>query len=293
MNERAFTDPADVEIARWLKRCGSTGVKKYVLDSGPNAGAVAWYREMSVSERLLLARIETITGEAPEAFDVERMIVGNCLLHPDLDDYPMPPLAAVELFGRIRQQSHGPLEEDEPLLGPPNDDEEDNGLPEHMVRDIRIAREEAQKLLTDGRYGTLYFNMALRLASRGGAPDPQLFDWLLGLTPGRLRDVASVVELAHGTLLQGALENLSKAEGAEPEKKRAEERRLRSVFFSPFDVIDESTGGSSMPYADEPPEEGPAAAEEDVPDYVRDEELLPDEPITSGAELRRVFEGDI
>lgn len=280
------TFPDDTQIAEWTRRHGSTGVKTYVLDGHrENTDCVAVYREMSMRERAMLARLEEVEEEHPGAFDYMKMLVSTCLLYPTVESYPHPAFAATELFNRIRQHGHGPLPEEE--MSP---EEAATRLPEHMIEDIRAARRVAKKAFEDGRYGSLYTDLIVQLSTTTeGTLDVSLFNELWGLSPGRIRDLASRVERARMDLREAQFNVLEEeVEDAEQRQRQAEaiDRRLPS----PFQDIDEVAEGETIPEGEgktqAPADEAVGAYDEgDIPA----EELPPDTP--SHEELAEALRG--
>jgi len=268
------TYPDDTQIAEWTERYGSTGVKTYVLDGHPkNNGCVAVYREMSMRERAMLARLEEVDEEHPGAFDYMKMLVSTCLLYPTVDAYPHPPFAANELFNRIRQHGHGPLPEED--MTP---EEAATQLPNHMIEDVQSARRVAKKTFEDGRYGSLYADLIVQLSTTtDGTLDIDVFDKLWGFSPGRIRDLAARVERARMDLREAQFNVLEEEiEDAEQRQKQAKEidRRLPS----PFQDIDEVTEGATIPEGDaeEPETEDSVGAYDE--DQVSAEDLPPGTP---------------
>lgn len=237
MNPREYPD--DELIARWSADYGTTGVKFYELTLGENAGCVAAFREFTLTERTLLARLTPLAEDG--AFDLPRMMVSTALLYPSVDLYPNPVFAIFELYGYIRQYGRGPLEEDEPVHG---------SLPEHMVTDIRNARRAAHLIFEDSEHTTLYKDLVLALAiGMDGAVDPLILDRLWAMPPGRLRDLLATVEQSNHILLTEALA-----------RKGVDRKLAQQTYRSPFAPLDTETGGATVPGFEQTPTE-PTAVE--------------------------------
>jgi len=270
--------PNDERIAQWTRRHGATGVKTYVLDGHPqNTGCVAVYRELSMRERGMLARLEEVEEKHPGAFDYMKMLVSSALLYPTLETYPHPPFAASELFNRIRQHGHGPLPEEE--MSP---EEAATQLPEHMIGDIKAARRVAKKSFEDGRYASLYADLIVQLATGPeGTLDIGVFNELWGLSPGRLRDLAGRVERARMDLREAQFKVLEE-EIEDPEKRQRQAEEIDRRLPSPFQDIDEATEGDTIPDGHGPTGPAEEVAEEETPvgayEEAGSEELPPDTP---------------
>lgn len=263
--------PSDEQFAKWAKRYGTTGVKTYGLTGGNNRGCVAVYREMSMADRQLLARMESVDEEYPGAYDYQRMIVANCLLYPTIDTYPHPPFAAAELFNRIRQHGHGPIDNDEELV---TVDEQKGQIPAHITKDIKSARKAAFDAFHNPKVSSLYTDLIVELASGPqGAIDPQTLDYLWDLSPGRLRDLSARIEQAHADIRKEALEYLKKESDMDGEEKQARAKHVEQTFGSPFAPIDEVVGDRATPDPEDDTDE--ATNQQQQPKSGGDDELPP------------------
>lgn len=276
IDPRSFPD--DTQIAEWTETYGTTGVKTYVLEGHPeNKNCVAVYREMSMRERAMLARLEEVDEEHPGAFDFRKMLVSTCLLYPTVESYPHPAFATTELFGRIRQHGHGPLPEEEMTA-----EEAATQLPEHMIEDIRSARRVAQKAFEDGRYSSLYADLVVQLSTTTeGTLDIGLFNKLWGLSPGRIRDLAARVERARMDLRKAQF-NVLEEEVEDPEDRQKEAERIDRRLPSPFADIDDISEGDTIPDRQKDQDSQPRGGQDHVGAYdeekVSSEELPPDVP---------------
>lgn len=218
--------PDDKLVAKWSEEYGTTSVKFYTLILHPeNEGFVAAFRELSLSERMFIARIEELNSDA---FDLDMMITSQALLWPKLEDFPQPVFAAGELAARIKQYGHGPLTVDEP---------DTRGIPEHMAADIRNARRAGQRLFEDtSPHRSLYLDLVLSLCVRSGNVDLQLLDYLLRQPLGRLRDLLAATEQVY---------HLIYTESSKDPK--IDKQILRNLYSSPFTGLDQQTEGATVP----------------------------------------------
>jgi hypothetical protein len=269
------TFPDDTEIAKWTEEYGSTGVKTYMLEGHPeNDGCVAVYREMSMRERAMLARLEEVEEEHPGAFDYMKMLVSTCLLHPTLESYPNETFAASELFNRLRQHGHGPLPEED--MTP---EEAATQLPEHMIEDIRSARRVAKKAFEDGRYSSLYADLIVQLSTTTeGTLDIDLFDTLWGFSPGRIRDLAARVERARMDLREAQF-NVLEEEVEDAEQRQQQAQQIDRRLPSPFTDIDDVSEGETIPESDDDEPGGPPDGEDGGQVGAYDEKSVPDEEL--------------
>lgn len=271
------SNPSDEQIATWAQRYGTTGVKTYDLSGTKNRGCVAVYREMSMADRQLLARLEETGVEYPGAYDYQRMMVSNCLLYPTVEAYPHPPFAAAELFSRIRQHGHGPLYDDEEMV---TEDEQKGQIPGHIVRDMRSARRAAYKTFHSPKASSIYTDLIIELASGpNGTIDPQTLDYLWGLSPGRLRDLSARIEQAHANIRKEAMEYLKQDSDMDGEEKQARAKHVESTFGSPFAPIDRVVGDAATPKPDED-EEQPEQEQPQRQTSGGDDDLPPNRPPT-------------
>lgn len=279
MDPREFPD--DEQFAQWARRYGTTGVKNVELSMSPNHGCIAVYREMSMNERQLLARMEEIDDEHPGAFDHQRMVVANCLLHPTLDAYPHPAFAAAELFPRIRQHGHGQMEEGEEMV---TVDKEKGTIPRHMVRDIRNARKAAFEAFHSPTISSIYKDLIIEMASGpNGEIDPQTLDYLWKQSPGRIRDLAARIEQAHADIRREALQYLQEgAADMDAEEKQARAQHVEETFASPFVAIDTVVGKEATPGDDEEIDEVQQEPQQ------HDDSLPPNRP-TSKEEVKEIL----
>lgn len=244
MNTTQFPD--DERYMEWLNAHGSTGVKNYELNAHPsNRGHVAVYREMSMGERQILARLDSMEEDHPGAFDLQRMLVSSCLLYPSVEDYPKPPYAVAELYSRVRQHGHGPLEDGEEMI---TENKDMGAVPEHVVEDIKSARDVAYDTFHAPEYGSAYKELVIELASdHEGQIDPQTLDYLWSLSPGRLRDIAARVEQVHADVRRQALRFLHRSNELDGEQKQARAEEIESNFASPWETIDQIVGDKATP----------------------------------------------
>jgi hypothetical protein len=259
-----------------------------------NAGCVAVFREASLEDRACLARFEGIEEEAPGSFEVMRMFVGAMLLYPTVDDYPEPAYAVAELFGYFRQYGHGPVSVDEPHEGAEVDEETGEvyspGLPEHIARDLRNARANAKKVFTDPRYTSFYRNLILDLATKNGVLDVRTYDYLWGLTPGRLRDVVARVEQAHMALRTQAFETLSTLPAGAQADAAA---HIDRTYATPMAALDEMSRGATIPemFVDEPYDDDEEDTYQDPAESLSDlppNGLPPNAPFSKAALIREI-----
>lgn len=238
--------PSDETFSKWLNRYGTTGVKTASLD-GRNRGCIAVYREMSMSERQVAARVSKMDEESPGSYDPMRMLVSTCLLHPTLDSYPVPYQAAMSLFSEIKQSGHGPKSDQENMIGPEG---QQTSLPEHMVEEIAGARAAAKKAFEDPEFASVYKNIIVELAQNGDPQeglDPQTFDYLWRLPIGRLRDVAATLEQANLEIRKSAYEALENSSDLSSEQREERSKQIDLAHPNPWAQIDNMTGGATVP----------------------------------------------
>lgn len=260
--------PGDEQLMRWSVRYGQTGVKLYTLDLyDENKDCIAVYREASMAERATLLRFEELNAEYPGSYEVMRMYVSTLLLYPNVDDYPHPAFAVGELYGRMKQHGHGPLQYLEKHLG---QSEEKPGIPEHIVGDIKAARKNAYSVFHSGQYGSFYTNMILELCTQDGVFDINLFDTLWRMSPGRLRELSANIEQVYNLYYKASLPNMAKIKNQKDRETYNE--RLVSKYQSPFTVLDVESNNTTVPTIEEP-------ALEAQPDTVLSE------PVTMAGEL--------
>ncbi|RME29033.1 MAG: hypothetical protein D6800_03200 [Candidatus Zixiibacteriota bacterium] len=233
MDPRAY--PSDEQIWTWASRYGTTGVKIYELQTHPaNAGCVAVYREMTLSEGLLLQRLKELERSAPGAYDVPRMLVSSCLLYPTVDSYPEPAFAVIELYGRIQTQGHGYLPEEDT----------DSLVPEHIQKDIETARRVAGELLEGTEFSSIMAGFVLDLVSLHGPVDVALLDRLLQMTPGQLRDLVARMDVLHAHLQQAAAAALRKNSGGNRAQAAS---RIEALFPRLFQRYDQMVQAEASP----------------------------------------------
>jgi len=275
MDPRSF--PKDEKIAEWADAYGTTGVKTYTLKHPRNEGCVAVYREMSMSERQVMGRMQQIEDEHPGAYDYERMIASACLLHPTIESYPHPAFASAELFNRIRAHGHGPLDQDEEMVS--GEEVEGAALPRHIVDDMRNARELAYRAFHDPQVKSVYTDLIVDLATDPDTGvDAQLLDYLWHLSPGRLRDLAARLEQANADVRKEALAYLEANPGdLEQEQLEARAEQIEQQYAPPFEAIDATVGEAATPDLDEDTE---TEEEEETEPKQRetDEDLPPNAP---------------
>ena len=270
--------PSDEQYGTWTRRYGTTGVKNHMLEGGQtghpeNKGCVAVYREMTMNERQLMARLRDINEENNNAFDTAEIIVSACLLYPTLDAYPRPSWAAAELFPRIRQHGHGPLSAKEKTV---TTDESKGALPIHMVQDFKAARNAAYDAFHDDRTASVYTDLIVTMASGEDGIDPQTLDYLWDLSPGRIRDLAARLEQAHADARKEGKRYLQQAD-MDAEERKARAKRIEEVFDSPLAAIDAVVGDAATPDPDPEPEED-SEQQTPTPRRNEDEELPPNGP---------------
>jgi hypothetical protein len=269
--------PSDQQLAQWMEEYGTTGVKTTPV-SGRNQGCVAVYREMSMSERQVAARIAEIDEEAPGVYDRMRMLVASCLLHPTVESYPVPYQAVAELFQEIKNSGHSPKGPDEDMIGPDGEpvgpevaeEQEIPVLPGHMVEDINAARRSVRSTFEDPRFSSIYRNVIIELSQTGDPTeglDPSTVDYLWRLPVGRLRDLAAVIERANLEIRQEAYQSLGAAENLSEDQKKQRSRQIDLAHQNPWQNVDRITGGAANP---------------DVELGEEDEETEPDSPQDSG-----------
>lgn len=263
--------PGDDQIQTWAERYGTTGVKNHTLRHPANRGCVAVYREMSMAQRQIMGRMETIEEDHPGSYDYQRMIASSCLLHPTIDSYPQPAFAAAELFQRIRAHGHAPLSEEEEIV---SGGEGEGALPEHVVSDIKNARENAYRAFKDPRVTSMYQDLILELATHPQhGVDVHVLDYLWRLSPGRLRDVAARVEQANAEVRKQALQVLEekqKSGEVESEQLQVRAQEIEDTYAPPFDPVDRTVGEAATP--DTEPEDGEAAQGEEEAQAAQTEE---------------------
>lgn len=246
-----FAYPDDALVAEWSRLYGTTGVKFVELIEHPaNAGCIATYRELSLAERQVLARLEILEEQAPDAFDVPRMAVQMALLYPTLDAFPQPVFAAGELYPRIKQHGHGSLDFEEPLY---------HGLPEHMVHDLRNARQAAQMVFEDPGFTSIYKDLIVLAATDQGRTDRNLLERLWRYTPGQLRDFLSVIEQVQHRILQDVIKDPAFKGGA---KERAQ---IAQFYESPFAQMDRQTQGVIIPHTPLSEDDAPEVSNDPAP----------------------------
>ena len=288
MDPREF--PSDDRFSEWIRQYGTTGVKTYGLTHPANRGCVAVYREMTMNERQILARLEEVEDEHPGAYDYQRMIVSACLLHPTLESYPKPPIAAAEMFTRMRQHGHGPLEEEEEMV---TQDKDLGAIPRHVTEDIKNARSAAYDVFHDQMFSSIYKDLIIELASGpDGQIDVHALDYLWGLSPGRIRDIAARVEQVHADVRREAVEFLRRDTDMDGEEKQQRAEMIEDNFASPMEAIDQVVGDAATPSDDEDEEE----SESDGPSTTMDQqgeegELPPNRPPSE--EQKRKLDQDI
>lgn len=259
-NEHAYSYPSDDRIAKWMQEHGTTGVKMYDLEHHANANCVAVYREMAMAERQMLARLADMEEEHPGAYDYKRMIVSTCLLHPTIDDYPKPAVAAAELFGRISVHGHAPLDEEEEMI---TEDKDLGALPEHVANDFRKARRVAYDSFHNPKFGSVYRDLIVELASnQDGDINPQTLDYLWNQSPGKIRDIAGRVEQVHADIRREAISFLHKNSDMDADERKQRAKMIEDNFASPLEIIDEVAGDAVVPVSDDEEDED----EESTPD---------------------------
>jgi hypothetical protein len=281
--------PDDADYGKWTRRYGTTGVKNHLLEGGQtghpeNKGCIAVYREMTMNERQLMARLRELNEENRNAFDTPEIIVSGCLLYPTLDAYPRPSWAAAELFPRIRQHGHGPLNAKEETV---TEDEDKGALPRHMVEDFKSARSAAYDAFHDDRTASVYTDLIVTMASGEDGIDPQTLDYLWDLSPGRIRDLAARLEQAHADARREGKQYLQQAD-MEAEERQARAKRIEEVFDSPLAAIDAVVGNAATPTDDDDEEDNTTTSKS--PDQRRNEgEELPPNAPPSQEEIENAF----
>lgn len=249
--ERPTEWPSDGKYGEWARRYGTTGVKNYLLKGGQaghpeNRSCVAVYREMTMNERQLMARLREMNDQGGN-YDTPRIITSACLLYPTLDSYPRPAYAAAELFPRIRQHGHGPLGIEEETV---TVDEDKGALPKHMVEDFKSARSAAYDAFHDDQTASVYTDLIVTMASGEDGIDPQTLDYLWDLSPGRIRDLAARLEQAHADARREGKKYLQQAD-MDAEERQARAKRIEEVFDSPLAAIDAVVGEAATPTDEE------------------------------------------
>ena len=265
-----FSYPSDEQITKWAERYGTTGVKFYELSGlhPTNEGCIATYHEMTLAQRQLYGRLQELADNGAP-FEVKRMVVASCLLHPQLEDFPHEAFAVGELFQRIVQHGHGAL------------DAEDAGdvLPKHMINDIHNARKAAHRVFASPEFGSMYVDIATELATRSdGSIDAQALHHYWQLTPGQLRDIAATLEQTYNRLKESAYEGIKGISNANEKQARLEQ--IDMVYRSPFTGLDKATDGSTIPEESEDPDEPQPAPPTPVPD------VPPNRPVFDSEELK-------
>lgn len=287
MDPRSY--PSDELFDRWSHEYGTTGVKTYELGMHTsNEDCIAVFREASMADRARMARFDEVERISPGSYETMQMFVSSMLLYPRVEDYPEPAYAVAELFKYFRQYGHGALTEDEPHSGVEVDEDQNvvhAGIPEHIVRDFRNARQAAKLVFEDPRYATFYRNIIIELATTNGILDPIAFDTLCRMPLGRLRDLVARTEQAHMLLRSEAFSLL---DGIKDSRQRAEAaQRIDQIYATPLAALDEASRGATIPdvYVDDPEE-----VEDEV--YTPDDSLPPNAPPPfSKADLLRDLEG--
>lgn len=255
------TYPDDTQIAEWAERYGTTGVKTYDLRHPSNKGCIAVYREMKMSERQVMGRMESVEEEHPGAYDYQRMLASTCLLYPTIDAYPNPAFAAAELFQRVRAHGHAPLSEEEEMVSA---DGQEGALPRHVVQDMKNARENAYRSFSDPRVTSVYQELIVDMATDPETGvDPVALDYMWRLSPGRLRDLAARLEQANASVRKEALQVLESKRGElEEQQIQAQAQQIKDRYDAPFRAIDATVGEEATPDADEEKEEDDQSAEQ-------------------------------